>query len=254
MIISCIVSIWKMAAATCDGHDYKRICLQSGTGRTLELPFPCLSLSLPSAHSTRERRDGARPREQVNRAPAPELTDTHTHGVKMAMRAALRCLSANFYPRVPQLSGAAQLTATRRLWRSGCPRTLSTTTPVWCAGNSNPMDSVNTAAVRGTRGLLTHSCLSRFLGFFLVTFSPAERRNATRRAALGRSATWLFCVRENFALIQPGVGPEPDSRACCCCSFHVKTVAQQHRIVSVINERQHQISVSCAPRGGLLHF
>lgn len=169
---------------------------------------PSLFPSFPSAHSTRERRDGARPREQVYRAPAPESTDTYTHGVKMAMRAALRCLSANFYPGVPQLSGAAQLTATRRLWMSGCPRTLSTTTPVWCAGNSNPMDRVNTAAVRSTRGLLTHSCLSRFF-FFLVTFPPAERRNATRRAALGRSATWLFRVRENFAPIQPGVRPEP---------------------------------------------
>ncbi|XP_070688009.1 glycine cleavage system protein H (aminomethyl carrier), b [Pempheris klunzingeri] len=38
----------------------------------------------------------------------------------MAMRAALRCLSANFPPRPPQLS------ATRLLWRSGSPRTLST--------------------------------------------------------------------------------------------------------------------------------
>ncbi|KAE8297042.1 Glycine cleavage system H protein, mitochondrial [Larimichthys crocea] len=52
----------------------------------------------------------------------------------MAMRAALRCLSANFSPRLPQLSpaaaapaAAAQLSATRLLWRSGSPRTLSTT-------------------------------------------------------------------------------------------------------------------------------
>ncbi|CAN9507081.1 unnamed protein product [Ophioblennius macclurei] len=42
----------------------------------------------------------------------------------MAMRAALRCLSSNFSPRLPQLSPAAQ---TRLLWRSGSPRTLSTT-------------------------------------------------------------------------------------------------------------------------------
>ncbi|XP_030581782.1 glycine cleavage system protein H (aminomethyl carrier), b [Archocentrus centrarchus] len=41
----------------------------------------------------------------------------------MAMRAALRCLSANFSPRLPQLS---QVSATRLLWRSDSPRTLST--------------------------------------------------------------------------------------------------------------------------------
>ncbi|XP_042268535.1 glycine cleavage system protein H (aminomethyl carrier), b [Thunnus albacares] len=45
----------------------------------------------------------------------------------MAMRAALRCLSANFSPRLPQLSTAAQFSATRLLWRSDSPRTLSTT-------------------------------------------------------------------------------------------------------------------------------
>ncbi|XP_018543074.1 glycine cleavage system protein H (aminomethyl carrier), b [Lates calcarifer] len=45
----------------------------------------------------------------------------------MAMRTALRCLSANFSPRLPQLSPAAQLSASRLLWRSGSPRTLSTT-------------------------------------------------------------------------------------------------------------------------------
>ncbi|KAF3686445.1 Glycine cleavage system H protein, mitochondrial [Channa argus] len=45
----------------------------------------------------------------------------------MAMRATLRCLSANFSPRLPQLSPAAQVAATRLLWRSDAPRTLSTT-------------------------------------------------------------------------------------------------------------------------------
>ncbi|XP_074473787.1 glycine cleavage system protein H (aminomethyl carrier), b [Sebastes fasciatus] len=47
----------------------------------------------------------------------------------MAMRAALRCLlSANFSPRLPQLSSAVQLPATRLLlWRSDSPRTLSST-------------------------------------------------------------------------------------------------------------------------------
>ncbi|XP_070763801.1 glycine cleavage system protein H (aminomethyl carrier), b isoform X2 [Enoplosus armatus] len=44
----------------------------------------------------------------------------------MAMRAALRCLSANFSPRLPQLSSAAQVSATRLLWRSDSQRTLST--------------------------------------------------------------------------------------------------------------------------------
>ncbi|XP_041644438.1 glycine cleavage system protein H (aminomethyl carrier), b [Cheilinus undulatus] len=44
----------------------------------------------------------------------------------MAMRVALRCLSANFSPRLPQLSSAAQVSAARLLWRSGSPRTLST--------------------------------------------------------------------------------------------------------------------------------
>ncbi|XP_060894485.1 glycine cleavage system protein H (aminomethyl carrier), b [Labrus mixtus] len=44
----------------------------------------------------------------------------------MAMRAALRCLSTNFSPRLPQLSSAAQVSATRLLWRSGSLRTLST--------------------------------------------------------------------------------------------------------------------------------
>lgn len=176
----------------------------------------------------------------------------------MAMRAALRCLSANFYPRVPRLSGAAQLTATCRLWRSGCPRTLSTTTPAWCAGNSNPVNRVNAAAVRGTCGLLTHSCLSRFFFFFCFGHFPPQRSGRMECDADGRLWVdpYLGCSvsRENFALIEPGVGPEPDSRACCCCAFHVETVAQQHRIVSVINERQHQISVPRAPRGGLLHF
>ncbi|XP_053179529.1 glycine cleavage system protein H (aminomethyl carrier), b [Scomber japonicus] len=47
--------------------------------------------------------------------------------MKMAMRAALRCLSANFSPSLPQLSPAAQLSVSRLLWRSGSPRTLSTT-------------------------------------------------------------------------------------------------------------------------------
>ncbi|XP_075965964.1 glycine cleavage system protein H (aminomethyl carrier), b isoform X1 [Anarhichas minor] len=41
----------------------------------------------------------------------------------MAMRVAIRCLSANFSPRLPALSSAA----TRLLWRSDSPRTLSTT-------------------------------------------------------------------------------------------------------------------------------
>ncbi|XP_030269167.1 glycine cleavage system protein H (aminomethyl carrier), b [Sparus aurata] len=45
----------------------------------------------------------------------------------MAMRAVLRCLSANFSPGLPQLSPAARLTATRPPWRSCSPRTLSTT-------------------------------------------------------------------------------------------------------------------------------
>ncbi|XP_034536876.1 glycine cleavage system protein H (aminomethyl carrier), b [Notolabrus celidotus] len=45
----------------------------------------------------------------------------------MAMRAALRCLSTNFSPRLPQLSSAAQVSAARLVWRSGSPRTLSTT-------------------------------------------------------------------------------------------------------------------------------
>ncbi|XP_017296399.1 glycine cleavage system protein H (aminomethyl carrier), b [Kryptolebias marmoratus] len=45
----------------------------------------------------------------------------------MAMRAALRCLSANFSPRLPQLSSPAQVSATQLLWRSCSRRTLSTT-------------------------------------------------------------------------------------------------------------------------------
>ncbi|XP_031702345.1 glycine cleavage system protein H (aminomethyl carrier), b [Anarrhichthys ocellatus] len=45
----------------------------------------------------------------------------------MAMRVAIRCLSANFSPRLPVLSSAAQVAATRLLWRSDSPRTLSTT-------------------------------------------------------------------------------------------------------------------------------
>lgn len=76
-----------MTTVTCYGHDYKRMCLQSGTGRTLELPSsslppclpPSLPLSLPPFRALNERRDGARPREQVYRAPAPESTDAHAH-------------------------------------------------------------------------------------------------------------------------------------------------------------------------------
>ncbi|XP_019742008.1 glycine cleavage system protein H (aminomethyl carrier), b [Hippocampus comes] len=49
----------------------------------------------------------------------------HPHGVKMAMRAALRCLSANLTSGLPQLSPTAALPATRLVWAA---RTLSTTT------------------------------------------------------------------------------------------------------------------------------
>lgn len=53
----------------------------------------------------------------------------------MAMSAALRRLSANFLPRLPQLSSAAQVGGTRLLWRSGCPRKLSSTpSPTLWAG------------------------------------------------------------------------------------------------------------------------
>ncbi|CAB1450856.1 unnamed protein product [Pleuronectes platessa] len=45
----------------------------------------------------------------------------------MAMRTALRRVSANFSPRLPQLAPAAQLCAARLLWRSDYPRTLSST-------------------------------------------------------------------------------------------------------------------------------
>jgi len=54
----------------------------------------------------------------------------------MAMRAALRSLSANFSPRLPQLSSAAQVSAARLLWRSNSPRTLSTT-PALSTGKYN---------------------------------------------------------------------------------------------------------------------
>ncbi|KAM4596101.1 glycine cleavage system protein H (aminomethyl carrier), b [Fundulus diaphanus] len=45
----------------------------------------------------------------------------------MAMRAALRCLSVNFSPRLPQLSSAALLSAARLPNRSGSQRTLTVT-------------------------------------------------------------------------------------------------------------------------------
>ncbi|XP_071381226.1 glycine cleavage system protein H (aminomethyl carrier), b [Centroberyx affinis] len=48
----------------------------------------------------------------------------------MAMRVALRCFSANFSPKVPQLSQIAQTPATRLLWRTDAARTLSTATPL----------------------------------------------------------------------------------------------------------------------------
>ncbi|KAM4743816.1 glycine cleavage system protein H (aminomethyl carrier), b [Anableps anableps] len=51
----------------------------------------------------------------------------------MAMRAALRCLYVNFSPRLPQLSSAAQVSATRPLCWSGSPRTLSTTSSLYTA-------------------------------------------------------------------------------------------------------------------------
>ncbi|XP_051919771.1 glycine cleavage system protein H (aminomethyl carrier), b [Hippocampus zosterae] len=62
---------------------------------------------------------------------APEVkcmcagSHAHPHGVKMAMRAALRCLSANLTSGLPQLSPTAALPATRLVWAA---RTLSTTT------------------------------------------------------------------------------------------------------------------------------
>ncbi|XP_049573233.1 glycine cleavage system protein H (aminomethyl carrier), b [Syngnathus scovelli] len=61
---------------------------------------------------------------------APEVkcmcagTQAHAYGVKMAMRAVLRCFSANLPFGVPQLSPAAALPATRLLWAA---RTLRTT-------------------------------------------------------------------------------------------------------------------------------
>uniref|UniRef100_A0A3Q2QDU7 Glycine cleavage system H protein n=1 Tax=Fundulus heteroclitus TaxID=8078 RepID=A0A3Q2QDU7_FUNHE len=45
----------------------------------------------------------------------------------MAMRAALRCLSVNFSPRLPKLSSAALLSATRLANRSCSQRTLTVT-------------------------------------------------------------------------------------------------------------------------------
>ncbi|XP_029901464.1 glycine cleavage system protein H (aminomethyl carrier), b [Myripristis murdjan] len=51
----------------------------------------------------------------------------------MAMRVALRCFSANFSPRLPHLSRAAQGSATRLLWRSDASRTLSTASPLSAA-------------------------------------------------------------------------------------------------------------------------
>ncbi|XP_067105320.1 glycine cleavage system protein H (aminomethyl carrier), b [Osmerus mordax] len=44
----------------------------------------------------------------------------------MAMRVALRCISANFSPKLPRLSRPTQLAANRLLWRTDIPRTLST--------------------------------------------------------------------------------------------------------------------------------
>ncbi|RVE74513.1 hypothetical protein OJAV_G00022930 [Oryzias javanicus] len=44
----------------------------------------------------------------------------------MAMRATLRCLSANFSPRLPLLSSAGRLHAARLRWVSGTRRTFST--------------------------------------------------------------------------------------------------------------------------------
>jgi len=50
--------------------------------------------------------------------------------MKMAMRVALQCFSANFSTKLPQFSHIAQIPATRILWRSEIPRTLSTASPL----------------------------------------------------------------------------------------------------------------------------
>lgn len=108
----------------------------------LFLPKPSLLLSLPPSLPPWWR---ALPRTSVSCPCSEVVTDTNTHTregergwMKMAMRAALRCLNANFTPRVPRLIPAAQLPASLPLWRSVSPRTLSTTTPAWSSGNFRP--------------------------------------------------------------------------------------------------------------------
>jgi len=50
--------------------------------------------------------------------------------MKMAMRVALQCFSANFPTKLPQISQIALIPTTRLLWRSDVPRTLSTASPL----------------------------------------------------------------------------------------------------------------------------
>lgn len=52
------------------------------------------------------------------------------HSVKMAMRVALRHISANFSPKRPHLSRPVQISASRLFWRADIPRTLSTASPL----------------------------------------------------------------------------------------------------------------------------
>ncbi|XP_015238921.1 PREDICTED: glycine cleavage system H protein, mitochondrial [Cyprinodon variegatus] len=70
--------------------------------------------------------------------------------MKMAMRAALRCLSGNFPPRLSRLSPPALVPATRLLYgnRSGCWRTFSTTS-VHCKGKEKQSKTSSSTREQG---------------------------------------------------------------------------------------------------------
>lgn len=214
----------------------------------LFLPKPSLLLSQPPSLPPWWR---ALPRTSVSCPCSEVVTDTNTHTregergrMKMAMRAALRCLNANFTPRVPRLVPAAQLPASLPLWRSVSPRTLSTTIPAWSSGNFRP--PIKSAyAVDDLRGCCAVRCGA--FHTFLRVWSPPDL------LSLSPPSGAQECATEGALSIRSVTNEK--LYACfwyCFLSLAFFRVTERNELSSVvpkiINERQSQITASRAAR------